>query len=224
MERTKLKAEKNHTEVTKTWRRLTPAPRLNLDFEPQHPITLAALIKIANGDGLPKNYNLDEDDDGVLIPALFWPDDPELRAFSNALNETYPDDNDDSLFDFIYEIISFIARWNAGKIPADEKKFIEGVSAITIEDGRIHAFVDPIIRWLDGVDISRVRKCDTCYRFFWAGRITAKCCSRKCNHTRIMRESRSEEQKAQRSGNRRYKQNRHTKNSSGSGFTGRVKS
>lgn len=38
----------------------------------------------------------------------------------------------------------------------------------------------PIARILDGVEADRIRECEVCQKFFWAGRIDQKACTTKC--------------------------------------------
>ena len=90
-----------------------------------------------------------------------------------------------------------------------------GSSYLTIAvDGKATPVADPVLTLFSGIDTTRIRQCPICEKekFFWAGRIKSKngagqsCCSKRCNNTRIKRESRSAEKKAQ--ANARAKENR----------------
>jgi hypothetical protein len=40
----------------------------------------------------------------------------------------------------------------------------------------------PVDDSLEGVELRRLRRCEICSRFFWAGKVTQRCCSSKCAH------------------------------------------
>jgi hypothetical protein len=42
----------------------------------------------------------------------------------------------------------------------------------------------------EDLDLTRIRACDNCKKFFWAGRIDQKCCTRQCNHARHSKKTR----------------------------------
>lgn len=58
------------------------------------------------------------------------------------------------------------------------------------EDGRIHFSPDEFVEALEGVEISRIRICENCLRFFWQGRTTQKGCNTNCANNIRVRKSR----------------------------------
>jgi hypothetical protein len=63
------------------------------------------------------------------------------------------------------------------------------------EDGIIRKDEDPVIDLLVGQDAKRIRKCKICSNFFWAKRLDARCCQKKCADTynqRLSRERKAE--------------------------------
>jgi hypothetical protein len=48
------------------------------------------------------------------------------------------------------------------------------------EEGRLRIERTQLLRAIEGVEIGRIRICDICRKFFWAGRIDQSCCSHKC--------------------------------------------
>jgi hypothetical protein len=51
------------------------------------------------------------------------------------------------------------------------------------ETGRFSLRTAILFFCLEGVEARRIRECQVCYQFFWAGRLDMKCCSAKCSHT-----------------------------------------
>jgi hypothetical protein len=49
-------------------------------------------------------------------------------------------------------------------------------------------FTDALVD--EDVDLTRIRECDNCKKFFWAGRIDQKCCTPQCNHARHSKRTR----------------------------------
>ena len=73
------------------------------------------------------------------------------------------------------------------------------------EDGVLAAVADPVLLLFHGMaNTERIRRCEICQNFYWAGRITAKCCSARCNNTRIKRNSRAPEAKQRARENKKY--------------------
>lgn len=73
-----------------------------------------------------------------------------------------------------------------------------GVRGLRVdEQGVIRISIDPLMEALKGVEAARIRRCAICKRFFWAGRITQKCCSKQCaNNYRVRRfRDKTEEEK-----------------------------
>jgi hypothetical protein len=79
-----------------------------------------------------------------------------------------------------------------------------GRSYLAISElGDLTAVADPVLVLFDGMkDTERISKCAICDKFFWAGRITARCCSPRCTNTLIKRESRSPDLRARAKANR----------------------
>jgi hypothetical protein len=56
------------------------------------------------------------------------------------------------------------------------------VPYIDKKEGRFSLRTPTLFYCLDGIEARRVRECQICYQFFWAGRLDMKCCSAKCSH------------------------------------------
>lgn len=49
-------------------------------------------------------------------------------------------------------------------------------------NGFINITNDPFAQAIEDIDVTRIRKCAICFKFFWAGRITQQGCSVACAH------------------------------------------
>lgn len=67
---------------------------------------------------------------------------------------------------------------------------------LTSDKGRVKSIQDPFVLAVEGIETSRIRKCANCRRFFWAGRLDQKCCSKKCNSAFRARRYREARQKS----------------------------
>lgn len=69
---------------------------------------------------------------------------------------------------------------------------IKSEATITVsEQGRVVVKGDRFAKAVDGVNVSRLRRCEICSRAFWAGRKDAVCCSPNCADKRRKRQHRA---------------------------------
>ncbi len=62
------------------------------------------------------------------------------------------------------------------------------------DDGIFHASLDEFLSAVNNKNISRIRICNSCFEVFWANRIDAKCCSKKCLNLFHVKKSKSHRQ------------------------------
>jgi hypothetical protein len=65
------------------------------------------------------------------------------------------------------------------------------------EQERLQIAVDEFASAVEDVEATRIRECANCGRFYWAGRMDQKCCSRKCNGVHRVRRHRELRAKGQ---------------------------
>jgi predicted nucleic acid-binding Zn ribbon protein len=59
-----------------------------------------------------------------------------------------------------------------------------------IQNDRVHLYPPVLFNFVVGVQVSRIRKCEICENYFWAGRKDKKVCSEQCGATKRKRKER----------------------------------
>lgn len=63
-------------------------------------------------------------------------------------------------------------------------------SYLYIENDEVRVYPSPLFSFVQGIEVSRVRRCEICKDYFWAGRKDRKVCSPRCGAAKRKREER----------------------------------
>jgi hypothetical protein len=105
----------------------------------------------------------------------------------------------------VRDVLRALARCDKTKLASEGLAvgaYLEGVISVsTTEKGLLQVDRAPLLRAIEGVEVSRIRECPICRKIFWAGRIDQPCCSKehgKVLRTRRWRDGYTEKYKLQR--------------------------